>query len=68
MNLALFTGQPGIGEVLIILAVILLLFGARRLPELSRSLGRSLSEFKRGRQEGLEDELKHTKPENDTEA
>jgi sec-independent protein translocase protein TatA len=68
MNLALFTGQPGIGEVLIILAVILLLFGARRLPELSRSLGRSLSEFKRGRQEGLEDELKHTKSENDTEA
>jgi sec-independent protein translocase protein TatA len=53
MALALFTGQPGIGEVLIILAVILLLFGAKRLPELSRSLGRSLSEFKRGRQEGL---------------
>jgi TatA/E family protein of Tat protein translocase len=59
MNLALFTGQPGIGEVLVIIAVILLLFGAKRLPELSRSLGRSLSEFKRGRREGL-DELAGT--------
>jgi sec-independent protein translocase protein TatA len=52
MNLALFTGMPGYGEVLLILAVILLLFGAKKLPELSRSLGRSLSEFKRGKQEG----------------
>jgi sec-independent protein translocase protein TatA len=40
----------GIGglEVLVILVVTLLLFGAKRLPELTRSLGRSLNEFKRG--------------------
>jgi sec-independent protein translocase protein TatA len=54
--MAFFTGQPGPVEIILILAVILLFFGARRLPELSRSLGRSLSEFKRGRREGALDE------------
>jgi sec-independent protein translocase protein TatA len=39
-------------ELLIILVVILLLFGAKRLPDLARSLGKSLNEFKRGREEG----------------
>lgn len=42
----------GWGELLIVLLVILLLFGARRLPDLARSLGKSLSEFKKGREEG----------------
>jgi sec-independent protein translocase protein TatA len=51
MNLAI--GTPGPLELIIILVVVLLLFGAKRLPELSKSLGRSLSEFKKGREEGL---------------
>ena len=46
-------GQPGPTELLIILGIVLLLFGANKLPGLSRSLGRSLSEFKRGREDGL---------------
>jgi len=50
--LALFGGAPGPMELLIILIVILLLFGAKRLPELSHSLGKSLSEFKKGKEEG----------------
>ncbi|PIR17731.1 MAG: twin-arginine translocase TatA/TatE family subunit [Deltaproteobacteria bacterium CG11_big_fil_rev_8_21_14_0_20_49_13] len=35
-------------EILIILLVVVFLFGARRLPELARSLGKSLNEFKKG--------------------
>lgn len=45
-------GMPGGSEMVIVLAVILLLFGAKRLPELSRSLGKSLGEFKKGQEEG----------------
>lgn len=35
-------------EVLVVLTLVLLLFGGKRLPELARSLGKSLNEFKRG--------------------
>jgi sec-independent protein translocase protein TatA len=39
-------GPLSVWELLIILAVLLLLFGARRLPEMGRSLGRGMREFK----------------------
>lgn len=42
----------GLGELLVILLVVLLFFGARKLPDLARALGKSLSEFKKGREEG----------------
>jgi len=45
----------GATQILIILLVLILLFGARRIPELARSLGKSLSEFKKGREEGAEE-------------
>jgi sec-independent protein translocase protein TatA len=46
----------GRGEWLLIVMAILLLFGARRLPDLARSLGKSLSEFKKGLSEGKKSE------------
>lgn len=58
----------GPGEIMVILFVALLLFGAKRLPELARSLGRSLNEFKTGMHSTMseiETEIKNTKPEAD---
>lgn len=51
MNLA-FIPTPGPTELIIVLFVILLLFGGKKLPGLSRALGKSLSEFKKGKEEG----------------
>ena len=39
-------------ELIIILAIVLLLFGGRKLPDLARSLGKSSKEFKKGMAEG----------------
>ena len=39
-------GSIGMPELLIILLVVLLLFGAKRLPELAKGLGRGIREFK----------------------
>jgi sec-independent protein translocase protein TatA len=37
----------GFGEIMIILVIVLLLFGARRIPEIAGSLGKGITEFKR---------------------
>jgi sec-independent protein translocase protein TatA len=44
--------QIGAGEIILILAVLLLLFGSKKLPELARSLGKSARELKKGLREG----------------
>lgn len=44
-------GSLGYPELLLIFVVALLVFGPRKLPELGRSLGKSLSEFKRASNE-----------------
>lgn len=45
----------GAPELLIILVVVLLLFGAAKLPGLARSLGASTKEFRKGMEEGVSD-------------
>jgi sec-independent protein translocase protein TatA len=50
----------GTQEILLVLVVIVLLFGASKLPELARSMGRSMGEFKRGQIE-VERELQSVK-------
>ena len=47
--------MPGMGEMLIILVIVLLVFGAGKLPQIGDSLGRSIKNFKRAA--GAEDEL-----------
>ncbi len=37
----------GMGELVVILLIVLLLFGAKRLPEIARSLGQAINEFKK---------------------
>ena len=54
--LALFGGGFGWQEILLVVLVILLLFGGRKIPELARGLGRGLQEFKKGAR-GLKDEV-----------
>jgi sec-independent protein translocase protein TatA len=43
----MFPGNLGFGEILIILVVVLLLFGAKRIPEIAGSMGKGIREFKK---------------------
>lgn len=47
---------PGGGEMLIVLFILLLLFGASRLPKLARSMGQAGKEFKSGFKEGYKEQ------------
>ncbi|MCX6356575.1 MAG: twin-arginine translocase TatA/TatE family subunit [Candidatus Aureabacteria bacterium] len=58
--LALWT--PGLPELIVILFIILLLFGAKRLPETMRSIGKGVKEFKKGMNEEEGEEKKETPP------
>ncbi|MDP8214817.1 MAG: twin-arginine translocase TatA/TatE family subunit [Candidatus Euphemobacter frigidus] len=44
----MFLGAPGWLEILLILVVVLLLFGAKKLPEVMGSFGKGVKEFKKG--------------------
>ena len=50
-----FLENIGMGELIVILLIALLLFGANRLPEIARSLGKAVQEFKKG-MKGIDDE------------
>ncbi len=44
--------MPGHWQILILILVVILVFGSKKLPELARSLGKAKGEFKRGTAEG----------------
>ena len=60
-------------ELIVVLVIVLILFGEKKLPDLARSLGRSLGEFKKGKDEGeklanekvkeIVDDIKREEPE-----
>lgn len=56
MNTLLFLGNLGTGEIIIIALVVLLLFGAKRIPDLMKGIGKGVKGFKDG-VKGLEDDL-----------
>jgi sec-independent protein translocase protein TatA len=50
-------GNLGTTEILLILGVILLLFGASKIPELMRSMGSGIGEFKKGLKDSMKEEM-----------
>jgi sec-independent protein translocase protein TatA len=57
MNI-MFAGMLGGWEIVLILAVVLLLFGAKKLPELAKGLGSGIKEFKKATRE-VTDEIQN---------
>ncbi len=61
-NSLLFLGQMGAWQIVIIVIAILLLFGAKRIPELMKGLGSGVKEFKKGlKEEDIETKKKENK-------
>lgn len=54
-------GVVGPWQIALVIAVVLLLFGGKKIPQLMRGLGSGINEFKKGMKEGAEGEAK---PEN----
>ncbi len=52
-----FLSNIGIGEYLLIFLLVLLLFGAKKIPEIARGLGKGMKEFKKAVKE-VEDDIK----------
>lgn len=54
----LFLGRIGLTEILLLAVIVVVLFGAKKIPELMRSMGRGVKEFKEGMEgkEGKSDE------------
>jgi len=51
LNLPVLISMPGGGELIIILVIVLVLFGAKRIPEIAQGLGKGIREFKKSMRE-----------------
>jgi sec-independent protein translocase protein TatA len=56
-------GMLGPWQIVIVLVLVLLLFGGRKIPELMKGLGKGVSEFKKGTKESEEDNKKEIEKE-----
>jgi len=56
MNLYIIAGMVGVWQIVVIIFVILLLFGGKKIPELMKGLGQGLQEFKKATKEGKDKE------------
>lgn len=63
----LFIGGLGMPEILLIVLVVLLLFGGKKIPELMKGLGKGVRSFKDGMNE-IENEIKDSSSDKDTKA
>ena len=61
MNNLLLFWAPGMPEMIIILVIVLVLFGANRLPQLAKGMGESIRNFKTGMSEAEAEEEKKDK-------
>ena len=50
----------GMGELVVILLIVLVLFGSKRLPEVARGIGRSIKAFKEGMNEAAVSDPEHS--------
>ena len=55
-------GSIGVREILVIVLIIVILFGARRIPELAKGMGQGIKEFKRGMRDSGDDTPPAEKP------
>jgi sec-independent protein translocase protein TatA len=54
----IFAWAPGGGQIILILIIVLIMFGAKKIPELAKGLGKGINEFKKATKE-VTDEINH---------
>ena len=64
MKALVFLGIPGVWQIVILVLVILLLFGGRKIPELMRGIGQGMKEFKKATSDEEKDSEKKSEEEN----
>lgn len=51
-------GKMGLGELLLVLIIVVVIFGPKQLPKLAQTFGKTITSFKKGIEDGLEEEKK----------